>query len=449
MTVQLRFAAFSDIGLTRSSNQDSGYASPHLLVLADGMGGEAGGDIASSVTVGHLVAIDDDVHASDELLPLLRGALKDANDELRERAAENPALHHMGTTCIAILRANNKLAMVHIGDSRAYLLRDGSLTQVTKDHTFVQYLIDKGDLTPEEAEHHPKRNAVMKIIGDYSDMFEPDESIREAIPGDRWLLCSDGLSGVVSAETIAATLYSEKDLDACGEKLIQLALAAGAPDNVTVVLADVVEGDDDAPTQPVIVGAAAIEWKDPSRGGSSAAAKAAALTSALRTPAPGAVDPAQAKRETIEALHELDKKETRRRPWLSWLIAAIVVLVVASGCLIGWRWSQSQYYVAVEKGTVVIYQGIPQHIGPLSLSHPYEKTDLKMDELTQLAQDRLARPITRASLDEARQVVEDLRKQLKPSTSEGVVIPPTPAATPTPAPTAAPSPAPTTGSTPR
>ena len=154
MSVQLQYAAFSDIGLVRKSNQDAGYASGHLLVLADGMGGAAAGDIASSVTVGFLAQVDQDLHTADELLPALRTAVNTAHQDLIERVDEDPEIAGLGTTCIAILRSNNKLAMVHVGDSRAYLLREGALNQVTKDHTLVQFLVDHGQLTPEEAEHH-------------------------------------------------------------------------------------------------------------------------------------------------------------------------------------------------------------------------------------------------------------------------------------------------------
>lgn len=202
MGIQLRFAAYSDVGLVRSNNQDGGYASPNLLVLADGMGGAAAGDVASSVTVGHLAALDDDVYGADDLLPVLRKSVNEAHVDLVERAENDPNLAGMGTTCIALLRSSNKLAMVHIGDSRAYLLRDGKLTQVTHDHTLVQFLVDHGQLTPEEAEHHPKRNVIMRALGDTPGDVELDESVREAMPGDRWLLCSDGLFGVVAHETI-------------------------------------------------------------------------------------------------------------------------------------------------------------------------------------------------------------------------------------------------------
>ena len=234
--VEFHYAARSDVGLVRQNNQDSGYAGANLLVLADGMGGPAGGDIASSVAIAHLVPLDTDSHPAETLLPSLRDALMDAHEELSERSEQDPELAGLGTTCIALMRSGNKLAMVHIGDSRAYLLRGDTLTQVTTDHSFVQYLVDSGQITPEEAEHHPQRNVVMRILGDSQADVTPDETMREAVVGDRWLLCSDGLSGVVSSDTIAEILTDVRDPGECAEELIRLALLAGGPDNVTCVV---------------------------------------------------------------------------------------------------------------------------------------------------------------------------------------------------------------------
>ena len=241
MPVDFRYAARSDVGLRRRNNQDSGYAGSHLLVLCDGMGGPAGGDIASSIAVAHLVGLDTDDHPADHMLYLLRRAIRSAHDELVDRSSVDPQLHGLGTTCIALMRSGNKLALVHIGDSRAYVLRGGELTQVTTDHSFVQYLIETGQITPEEAETHPQRSVVLRVLGDSEGDVTLDESLREAVLGDRWLLCSDGLSGVVSPETILETLASVDDPGQCAEDLVQLALRAGGPDNITVVIADVVD----------------------------------------------------------------------------------------------------------------------------------------------------------------------------------------------------------------
>jgi serine/threonine protein phosphatase PrpC len=187
------FAARSDVGLVRSDNQDSGYAGPHLLVVADGMGGHAGGDIASSTAIGYLVELDDESHGSGEAGDELDQAIATANIEIGRIASERSELKGMGTTVTALLRSRNKLAIAHIGDSRAYVLRDGNLGQMTTDHSFVQTLIDQGRLTPEEAGSHPQRSLVTRVLtGAPGD--RPDLGAREAHLGERYLLCSDGLS---------------------------------------------------------------------------------------------------------------------------------------------------------------------------------------------------------------------------------------------------------------
>ncbi|WP_152204771.1 PP2C family protein-serine/threonine phosphatase [Georgenia thermotolerans] len=400
MSIQLRFAARSDVGLVRSTNQDSGYAGPHLLVLADGMGGPAGGDIASSVAVAHLAAIDD-AHGADDLLDLLRGAVADAHAELVARSEADADLAGLGTTCIAVLRSGNKLAMVHIGDSRAYLLRDGTLTQVTEDHTFVQFLVSTGRLTPEQAERHPQRNVILRALGDNDGEVQLDESLREAVPGDRWLLASDGLFGVVSPDTIADTLRQIDDPGACAEELITLALRGGGPDNVTCVIADVVEtGTGRAPdTTPQVVGAAAHDRQRATRGGDGPAARAAAL---VRAAAPE------------EPAREEAEEPSRGRRWVGRLVAAVlVVLALAAAAWAGYRWTQTQYFVAPDGDTVAIYRGIPQELGPLSLARLHERTDLRIDDLTPVAQARLEEPITRGSLADAQAVVDNLRESVR------------------------------------
>ena len=259
MNIALRYAARSDIGLGRySNNQDSGYAGPHLLVIADGMGGHAAGDVASSVAIARLVTLDDESAASGDALERLTTTLADANQDLRDRVAAEPSLHGMGTTVTALLNSDGKLALAHIGDSRGYLLRDGQLTQITHDHTFVQSLVDDGRLTEEEARSHPQRNLITRVLtGEREDT--PDLSVREARPGDTYLLCSDGLTGVVTEETLAEVLGDGTDVGTRAEKLIDLALKGGSSDNVTCVVADVVDLDvDEGPsTAPEVVGAAA------------------------------------------------------------------------------------------------------------------------------------------------------------------------------------------------
>ncbi len=428
MSVQFHYAARTDVGLVRSNNQDSGYAGQRLLVLADGMGGPAGGDIASSVAVAHLAPLDDDVPAASDLLPLLRQSVDAAQAELMERSRQDSELAGLGTTLIAILRSNNKLGMVHIGDSRAYLLRDGLLTQVTSDHTYVQHLVDTGRITPEEAEVHPNRNMILRALGDTSGELILDESLREAIPGDRWLLCSDGLSGMVAHETIEETLRTVADPGECADQLVDLALRGGGTDNVTVVVCDVHATDElspgtSLPTVPQIVGAAANKAFAKSRAGhgnnTSAAERAASLAPRI--------------------LPEPEDETPARKRRLGPILAVFAVLgIVAGGIWAAYSWTQTRYYVvADDEGWVTIYQGIPQTLGPINLSEPFERTDIRVDELSGLARTRLDTPITRASLAEAEAVVETLREEI-------VTTAPPAALTGTDA-TTSPSPSPSTG----
>ena len=395
--IEFRCAARSDVGLVRSNNQDSGYAGPNLLVLADGMGGPAGGDIASSVAIAHLVPLDSDSYPADKMLPLLREALMDAHDELSDRSRRDKDLEGLGTTCIALMRSGNKLAMVHIGDSRAYVLRGEALTQVTTDHSFVQYLVESGQITPEEAEHHPNKNVVLRVLGDSQADVTPDETIREAVVGDRWLLCSDGLSGVVSPETLGAVLAEIDDPGECAEELIRLALRAGGPDNITCVVADIVEPGSYPVGPPQIVGAAAIDRHAASRGGEGAAGRAAALR--------------KQRRLTID--EDDGEDQTKRRAWFAPLLGLVVAVLLGVGGWLGWSWTQSQYYVIGQDGYVVIYQGIPQSLGPWKFSHAVEVTDLSLAELTDADRQRLQDPVLRSSREKIDQYIDQLRLNKK------------------------------------
>ncbi|MDR1187947.1 MAG: protein phosphatase 2C domain-containing protein [Bifidobacteriaceae bacterium] len=405
MTIALRYAVRSDIGLTRANNQDSAYAGPHLLVVADGMGGHAGGDIASSVAIAHLAPLDEETPTSDQGAEAIESAVEGAHEELLERVEEDQELAGLGTTITSLLRSGDRLILGHIGDSRAYLLRDDQLEQVTTDHTFVQYLVDSGKLEPEQAERHPQRSLLLRVLGDVELSGGLDISIRKAEPGDRWLLCSDGLSGVVSAATLKRTLIEEPDPDQCADMLIELALRGGGPDNVTCVVADVLDIDDlpadEAPsTAAQVAGAAAIDRNRPTRGGSGAAAKAASLTA---PPAP---------------TEDTDLADSRRRSpigrRLVWIAVILVFLGLAAGGLY-WAhaWSQDQYYVGQADGRVAIYQGIPQEVFGLDLSHVARATSYRLEvDLTesyrQQVEDASFRNVT---LEQAQDWVDDAVRQ--------------------------------------
>ena len=230
---------------------------PRLLALADGMGGHAAGEVASQLVIAALAHLDDDEPGGD-LLSKLDDAVHQGNAAIAAHVDAEPELEGMGTTLTAILFAGNRLGLVHIGDSRGYLLRDGELTQITKDDTFVQTLVDEGRITAEEAHSHPQRSLIMRALTGHE--VEPTLIMREARAGDRYLLCSDGLSDPVSQETILEALQIE-DVNESADRLIELALRGGGPDNVTVVVADVVDYDY-GQTQPILAGAVSGEDDD-------------------------------------------------------------------------------------------------------------------------------------------------------------------------------------------
>lgn len=398
MFLTLRFAARSDVGLVRADNQDSGFAGPHLLAVADGMGGAAGGDIASSIAVGALAALEGEALAPDEALDKLKEAIARAHTDIVERAHNDPELSGLGTTVTAILRSGSTLAMAHIGDSRGYVLREGVLEQVTSDHTFVQHLVDTGRLSVADAENHPKRNLVLRVLGDIDADVPVDISVREARVGDRWMLCSDGLSGVVSKATIQQTMQEVEDPEDCADALLALALAAGAPDNVTCVIGDVVDLDatpseKGKPAAINIVGSAARDRKKPTQGSDSAAGRAAQLAA------------------SPQASEDEDPKSQRWHTVRAWLLPFTALMVVLGALWGAYAWTQTQYYVGMEDGFVTVFQGIPQSVLGVELHSTVETSQVSESDLAPYEVERLETGIRTASIDEAREVIDGLRDQ--------------------------------------
>jgi protein phosphatase len=225
--------------MLRDGNEDSAYAGPRLLAVADGMGGHAGGEIASAAAIDAMKRLDADIPA-DDLLPALRDAVRQANDRVHGIAESNPSLQGMGTTLTAMLLSGSKLALVHVGDSRAYLLRSGDLFQITHDQTLVQMLVDDGNITPDQVATHPHRSMLLQALDGRAEL-DPDVQLRETELGDRYLLCSDGLWSVITAETIHHALSTIADPEQVVRELIDLANKGGGPDNITCVVADVVD----------------------------------------------------------------------------------------------------------------------------------------------------------------------------------------------------------------
>ncbi|MFC7674143.1 PP2C family protein-serine/threonine phosphatase [Mycolicibacterium sp. GCM10028919] len=352
MTLVLRYAARSDRGLVRANNEDSVYAGARLLALADGMGGHAAGEVASQLVIAALAHLDDDEPGGD-LLSKLNQAVHEGNSAIAAHVDADPELEGMGTTLTAILFAGNRLGLCHIGDSRGYLLRDGELTQITKDDTFVQTLVDEGRITAEEAHSHPQRSLIMRALTGHE--VEPTLTVREAKAGDRYLLCSDGLSDPVSHETIADALALE-DVAASADRLIELALRGGGPDNVTVVVADVVDYDY-GQTQPILAGAVSGD-DDQTAPPNTAAGRASAFNPKRAAPA---------KRPAVEP--EPAKKPRSRRRMI--ITAVLLVLVVLAGLFIGRMMIRSNYYVAEHDGAVYIMRGVQGSILGIPLQETF------------------------------------------------------------------------------
>jgi protein phosphatase len=244
MTLVLRYAVRSDVGLLREGNEDSAYAGPRLLAVADGMGGHAAGEVASSVTIASMAELGTEAMVTEQpggdMLAELASAVAAANTRLQEMIIANPAVEGMGTTLTALFWSDGHAAVCHIGDSRGYLLREHELYQITHDHTLVQSLVDEGRISADDVSTHPQRSLLLRAL-DGRSVAEPDLSVHEGQPGDRYLLCSDGLSGVVSDETLRETLATIADPEAVTRQLIDLALHGGGPDNITCIVADVVD----------------------------------------------------------------------------------------------------------------------------------------------------------------------------------------------------------------
>lgn len=444
MTHQLVYAARTDRGLIRASNQDAVFAGNTLLVVADGMGGHAAGDMASRLVVNAFVPLDQRDPGGD-LVRALAKATREGNRSISAVVHENPELDGMGTTVTALLFDGGRLGMAHVGDSRAYLYRDGVLHQLTHDDTFVQSLIDDGRITQEEASHHPQRSLLLRALNGTD--VDPALTIREVDVGDRYLICSDGLSGVVSAEVIAESLAIE-DPAAAADQLVHLALVGGGPDNVTVIVADVVDtGVGDGPT-------AVAQPQDPDATGPIGQLSSIRMTAEMpRIPLPAIPEEAAAPPDfiapdedvtapiaTAEADPDSPPARRRRRRTTVILVASVVVLGII-GLVGSFLWVRSQYFVGENDGQVVVYRGVDGSVLGLQLSSVQEGscqpgldecTPLMVQDLVPAARDQVVAGIQAGSLEDARAVIARLAGRMLPPC---VDVTPTPTTAPTTGPT--------------
>lgn len=364
--MRLRVGARSDVGRVRKGNEDSYTASEPLFAVADGMGGHQGGEVASSLA---LEVIGKGDGTLEELV-------REANDAVYRRAAQDPGLAGMGTTLTVLLADGDVLRLAHVGDSRAYLLRDGNLRRLTKDHTVVERLVDEGRLTPQEAEIHPQRSILTRALG-VDEALQVDQAAIEPRAGDRLLLCSDGLTGMVDEDRIAGILAENADPQAAADALVEAANEAGGQDNITAIVLDVIDEE----------------------GGSGPKTAATASPAPRAHAAPG-------------------ETGGRGRRGLIWLL---IVLVVVGGGLWAVKslWVDEQFYVGDSGGYVALYRGIPAAPLGIDLSTPIKGyASLPADEVTRLPEYRnLSDGITAESEDAAEAIVMEIRGALEAATT--------------------------------
>jgi serine/threonine protein phosphatase PrpC len=446
MTLALRYAVRSDVGLLREGNEDSAYAGPHLLAVADGMGGHAAGEVASAATITTMAALDRD-RVGGDLAGRLADAVASANMRLQELIIADPATEGMGTTLTAILWSEGHAALCHIGDSRAYLLRDGQFYQITHDHTLVQSLVDEGKITEEDIATHPHRSLLLRAL-DGRTVAEPDLSVHETMPGDRYLLCSDGLSGVVTEQTLHQTLRSAWDPDKAAMQLIELAIKGGGPDNITCIVADVIDtatasaGPGNAgPYAPAgpgslgsYAGAAANGAPTPSHPGggmadpgngqagpqrpSSPATRAMQL--ARTNPQPQLADPAagngyggvDAATRPDGYTHPAMAPVRRKRRWpIVTGVLVLLVVIIGGGLIAGWQYVRGQYYIGTQAGDVAIFRGVDQNVAGISMSSLTQRSSLPVAQLGTVSRAQVNQTISYGSLRQAQDTVGGLQQQ--------------------------------------
>jgi protein phosphatase len=426
VTFRLQYAAISDVGRVRKDNQDSGYAGPWLLTVCDGVGGAARGDLASSTAVGQLRRLDEppgEDHDAEHRLELVAGALHRASDRIGDLVDEEPALSGTSTTATVALFDGHRLAMGHVGDSRAYLYRDREISQLTSDHTFVQSLIDEGRISEEDARTHPHRNLILKALDGVHDV-DPDLFTVELAESDRILQCSDGASGSLDNARLADILATGS-ADFAAVELVRASLEAGSTDNVTCIVADVVPAtSEDEPPAPLLVGSAA-ELKRKPRPGTSffrghrsgdtgeIEPVAADLLDELPPGVPFAID-------TDPETARYAPRAPRQNPWLRRGLAVLGLVGVAWMVGAGvWTWSQHQYYVGEQDGVVTIFRGVQADVPGIDLSHPYETSNVKVDELDAFTARTVQSGIGAADLQEAERTVEHLAANQSTTTTGG------------------------------
>jgi PPM family protein phosphatase len=397
--MNVKSGARTDVGLVREGNEDSYLIDDPLFVVADGMGGHLAGDVASSTAVE--VISEEAQSASADDPESLETLVQHANAAIYSKSQDDPALHGMGTTCTLVVVGDHLAQFAHVGDSRAYLMRDGELSQITDDHTLVNRMVREGRLSADEADHHPQRNIVTRALG-VDAHVSVDTLELQVRNGDRLLLCSDGLTSMVDASIIRETLAGEDDPQRAAERLVELAIQAGGEDNVTVLVLDL--HDDREQTSTGATDAASDV--DAPEGPIATSSDESGTVIRSDPVATGGTD-------FSSGVLRRDVMAPRRR-WPRRITATLLVLVVLSGgayFLVRTLLSNSFFVGVNDTGMVTIYRGIPDEIAGLTLRQEERETDLELEELPPFMQDDVEEGIQADSLDDAEDTVSNLMRR--------------------------------------
>lgn len=402
--LSLRFTAHSEVGRVRKNNQDAGYASPTMLLVTDGMGGAAAGDLASAVASTEASRSDHRSADGEEMLERIAGMMARANAKLSDLIEEDLQLDGMGTTFCGAMFNGEQFGLAHIGDSRGYLLRDGELTQITHDHSWVQSLIDEGKLTPAQAAVHPHRSLILKVLNG-QDIFEPDYELFDAVLGDRVMFCSDGLSGLVDDDVIA-TLLGGEDIEQAAIALAKAANDNGGHDNITLIIGEVVEHDEALDARPGVLVGSATEVEIPRTGQLAMERGGADREPPYPTHGPATESP---EHDADEVARYAPQPPKRR--WPGFLAVIIAVALVLGGGTWGlYAYSKTRYFVGADAGFVTVFNGIPGGLPGLRLNTVVDRTDIAVDDLPRFFQRQVEATIPLPGLDSAAGTTESFRE---------------------------------------
>ena len=376
--MKVAVGASTDVGRVREGNEDSFFVDAPLFAVADGMGGHAAGDVASATAVEIIQQRRAEIDPNDP--DSLAVTIREANRAIWEKSANDPNLRGMGTTCTMILIDGNQAQVAHVGDSRAYLYSNAQIRQITEDHTLVGRMVREGKLKPEEAERHPQRSMITRALG-VDEEVEVDRFNIDLSEGDRIVICSDGLTGMIPESVIAEVLEQEPDPQVAAEALVQRANEAGGEDNITVVIIDV--GAEQSSAPPV-------------------AEHRSDLGERSHT------DPT-----ADTGYHSVVELTPRRSPWLRRIFVTILILaVIAGGGIFAARYAlDNSWFIGVDDtGVVAIYRGIPDEVAGLTLSTVHERSTIELTQLPDFKRDEVQQGIKVDSLEEAEATLADLER---------------------------------------